>query len=232
MSDIFREVEEDVRRERLEKFWKDNGDYVLTGVAILLLAIAGYVFWNKYEAGQRAKAAAQFSAAQQITDPARAAIAYARIASSAPKGYAQLAAMEEADALFVSGNRAKAIDIYKSIAKNGGPLADAARLRAGWDIADTASRAEISDWLAPLTRTNTAWSQMAREILAYSDYRAGKMAAAEVEFESLSHDFQAPNGVRQRAAAMASFLRNGAGRNFGTVPAPVTPPAPSGSPAP
>ena len=38
MSDIFREVEEDVRRERLEKIWKEYGDYIVAALALLILA--------------------------------------------------------------------------------------------------------------------------------------------------------------------------------------------------
>jgi hypothetical protein len=231
VSDIFREVEEDVRRERLEKWWKANGDYVIAGVSVLIIAIAAYIFWTRYEEGQRAKAGTAFAAAQQIVDPGRAATAFGKIAATAPSGYARLARMEQAAALSATGKHAEAIDIYKSIAASGGPIADAARIRAAWDMADTTPRTQLVQWLAPLTSTDTAWSQMGREVLAYVDFHTGKIADALKEYKSLSHDLQAPDGVRQRAGAMAAFLSNGAGRDFGTVP-PPTPPAASGNPAP
>ncbi|MEI9929239.1 MAG: hypothetical protein WDM89_01380 [Rhizomicrobium sp.] len=41
MSDIFHEVEEDVRRERFEKLWKQYGDYAVAALAVVILAIAG-----------------------------------------------------------------------------------------------------------------------------------------------------------------------------------------------
>lgn len=225
MSDIFREVEEDVRRERLEKWWKANGDYVIAAVSVLIIAVAAYIFWTRYEEGQRAKAGTAFVAAQQIVDPARAASAFGKIAATAPSGYSRLARMEQAAALAATGNRGKAIDIYKSIAAGSGPIADVARIRAAWAMSNTTPRAELAQWLAPLTGTNTAWSQMGREILAYVDYHTGKTADALKEYQALSHDLQAPDGVRQRAAAMATFLRNGGGRDFGTVPPPPAPAA-------
>ena len=40
MSDIFREVEEDVRREKLEKFWKAYGDYVIALAAVIVVGTA------------------------------------------------------------------------------------------------------------------------------------------------------------------------------------------------
>jgi hypothetical protein len=230
VSDIFREDEEDVRRERLEIWWKANGDYVIAGVSVLIIAVAAYIFWNRYEDSQRAKAGTAFAAAQQIVDPGRAAAAFAKIAATAPSGYARLARLEQADALSATDNHAKALDSYKSVAAGSGPLADAARIRAAWDMADTTPRAQLAQWLAPLTKTNTAWSQMGLEILAYVDFHTGKTADALREYESLSHDLQAPDGVRQRAGAMAAFLNNGGGRDFGTVPPPAAPAAP-GNPA-
>jgi hypothetical protein len=229
VSDIFREVEEDVRRERLEKWWKAYGDYVIAGVSVLIIAVAAYIFWTRYEEGQRAKAGTAFVAAQQIVDPARAATAFGKIAATAPSGYARLARLEQADALSATGNRGKALDIYKSVASGSGPIADAARIRAAWGMADTAPRAQLVQWLAPLTSTNTAWSQMGREILAYVDFHTGKTADALKEYQSLSHDMQAPDGVRQRAGAMTAFLSNGGGRDFGTVPPPPAPAAPAAS---
>ena len=55
MSDIFREVEEDVRRERFEQIWKQYGDYIIAGVAVIVIAIAGYELWQRYEETQRLK---------------------------------------------------------------------------------------------------------------------------------------------------------------------------------
>jgi hypothetical protein len=91
LSDIFREVEEDVRKEKLEKFWKAYGDYIIALVALVILGIAGFELWQRYEANQRNKAAIAFSAAQRITDPRRAADTFADLAKTAPTGYRLLA---------------------------------------------------------------------------------------------------------------------------------------------
>jgi hypothetical protein len=228
VSDIFREIEEDVRRERFEKLWKTYGDYVIAAIAVVMLAVAAYLLWNKHEQRAQAKAAIAFSEAQQIGDPAKAAAAFGKIADSAPRGYAQLARMEQANALSISGKQSEAIALYKQVATHdNGALSGAARIRAGWAMADTVAPGQLADWLAPLTKTNTAWSQSAREILAYADYRSGKAKAAQAAFEALAKDMQAPDGVRERAGAMASFLKNGAGKDFGTVPPPPKPAAPA-----
>jgi hypothetical protein len=43
MSDIFQEVEEDVRRERYEKLWKKYGNYI---IALAVLIVAGVAAWQ------------------------------------------------------------------------------------------------------------------------------------------------------------------------------------------
>ena len=48
MSDIFREVEEDVRRERLEKLWKAYGNYAIAGLVLLFAGIGGWQFWQRH----------------------------------------------------------------------------------------------------------------------------------------------------------------------------------------
>ena len=120
MSDIFREVEEDVRRERLEKLWKQYGDYVIAGVAVIVVGVAGYKLWQHYEAQQLAKASVAYSAAIELSNGDRnteAAQVFAKIAKNAPSGYAVIAKLAEADALVADGRAADGVALYKSIAE-------------------------------------------------------------------------------------------------------------------
>jgi len=106
-----------------------------------------------------------------------------------------------------------------------------ARIRAGWAEADTASRADLENLLRPINDANNAWRFLAREILAYSDWRAGKALAASGEFSQLAADNNAPDSLRNRARAFAQFLAAGGATNIGTVPPLAPPPAPGTPPA-
>ena len=227
MSDIFREVEEDVRREKLQKFWKAYGDYMIALAAVIIIGIAGWQLWQRYEAKQRDAASVAFTAAQRITDPKAAAVAFADLAKTAPKGYRLLARLEQAHSMLASGQRDGALALYKEIANEdkGGPGA-VARLRQGWALADTSSRADLESLLAPLREPAGAWKQMADEILAYSDYHNNQIDKAATEFTALANDANAPQQLRVRAKAMGDYLKQGAGKDFGTVPPPAPVPAP------
>ncbi len=224
MSDIFREVEEDVRRERFQKLWKAYGTYAIAALVLLFAGIAGWQFWQRHDLQERQKISDAFIAAQRISNPQAAASAFADLARTAPKGYAQVARLSQAGAMLVSGQRDGAIDLYKQIAKDdSGLIGSVARLRAGWAIAENASRAELAELLKPLNQPGNAWRQNAREVLAYADYRAMDTKAALTKYSELATDPESPQGLRSRAQAMAAFLKNGGAVNYGTVPPDAAP---------
>jgi hypothetical protein len=230
VSDIFREVEEDVRRERLEKWWKKYGDYVIAGVSVIAITVGGYKLWQHYQEQQRLKAASEYQSAMQIAQTGQteqAAQAFDQIAKRAPSGYALVARLSKADSLLAEGRRTEAISIYMDVAKkdNSG-LGELARIRAAWAQADILSTAELKKLLEPLTQSQTPWRFMAGEILAYRDFHDGLTSKAQKDFETLAAAKDAPSGLRQRARAMATLIRTSGGSDYGTVP-----PAPAETPA-
>jgi len=49
VSDIFHEVDEEVRREQLKKLWDRYGNYVVAAAFLLVAAVAawrGYMWWE------------------------------------------------------------------------------------------------------------------------------------------------------------------------------------------
>lgn len=219
MSDIFREVEEDVRKEKLEKFWKAYGDYVIALVALIILGIAGFEFWQRYQANQRDKAAVAYMAAQRISDARQSAGVFADLAKTAPGGYRLLSRLEQANSMLAAGQRETAVALYKEIAdEDKGGIGAVARLRAAWATADTTSRTDLQNLLAPFETESSVWKPMADEVLAYSDFRNHDTAKAMAEFAKLASDPTTPGDLKSRARAMAAFLQQGGDKNTGTVP--------------
>ena len=224
MSDIFREVEEDVRRERMQKLWKAYGNYAIVLLALLFAGIGGWQFWQRHEIAERQKISDAFIAAQRITNPGAAAGAFVDLARTAPKGYSLVARLSQANAMLASGQGPGAIDLYKQIAKeDNGIIGAVARLRAAWALADTNKRTDLTELLAPLDQPGGAWRQSAREVLAYADYRAMNSKAALAKYSELALDPESPEALRARAKAMAQYLKNGGAVNFGSVPADAAP---------
>jgi hypothetical protein len=233
VTDIFREVEEEVRRERFEQLWKKYGDYVIAAAALIIIAVAAFQLWRIYERREQAKAAAAYATAGQMLDAGAASTAattYAKLAQTAPHGYAQLALLQQANALYAAGKVPEAVDIYKQVAAKNDPLlAPVARIRAAWATVETAPRSDIDVLLKPLLDPSSPWHPMAQEIIAYSDYKSEATAKALSEFRALSKDPNSPPAVRRRSEIMATYLAAGGDQNFGTVP---PPPKPAATPAP
>lgn len=228
MSDIFREVEEEVRRERLEKLWKKYGDYAIAGAAVLIIGVAGFKFWQHYEYVQTQKASAAYLEALETAGMGKAdatVARYAQIAKSAPGGYALVAQMSQADTLLAAGKTQEAVALYKKIAdKDSKDIGEAARIRAAWAMSDTGSRADVEKLLEPLNTDRSGWRFMVHEMLAYIDFRDGRLKAAQKGYEALAVDTAAPEALRQRAGAMANLIRNGVG-DYGVLPPPEVTPA-------
>jgi hypothetical protein len=227
VSDIFREVEEEVRKERLDKLWKQYGDYVVAAACLLVIGAAGIQLWRTYDERQRFTAADQYAAAEQMMEGGQngaASDAFGHLADTAPSGYKELARLQHADALLAAGEHGDALGLYKQIASGSDPILSAvARVRSAWATVDYASRADVTDTLGPLTQTSSPWNPMAQEILAYWDYRSGDHAAAQREYDAIAHNAKAPGSLRERAAFMTTFLKAGGDKDYGTVPPPPKP---------
>lgn len=219
MSDIFREVEEEVRRERLEKIWKEYGDYIVAAVALLILAAAAFRLWTYYESRERARASSSFLAAQQLLESGQtraAAQQFSRLSQTAPSGYSKLSQLSAADALAASGNKAAALNLYRKLIDSGDEmLGDVARIRAGWILVEGAPKSQVESTLGALAAAGSPWHQVAGEILAYADFRAGDKQRALAEFRALAHDPKASDGVRRRSDAMVTYLTAGGERDVG-----------------
>lgn len=221
MSDIFREVEEEVRRERLTKLWKQYGDYVIAAAAVLIIGVAGFKLWQHYETVQNQKASVAYMQALELSGtgkPEDAAARFAQIAKTAPHGYALLAQMSQADTLLAAGKSQEAVALYKKIAeKDAKDIGQAARIRAAWALADSSSKADLEKLLQPVDVDDSGWRFMSREILAYVDFRDGRLKNAGAEYAKIASDAKAPSATRQRAQAMATLIRTGVG-DYGILP--------------
>src|SRR5438046_3952308 len=121
VSDIFHEVDEEVRREQLKKLWDRYGNYVVAAAFLLVAAVAawrGYMWW---EAKKAAESGAAFEAASTLAETGKrseAEAAFAKIAVDGTAGYRHLARLREAAEL-AQGDAKAAVAVYDKIAADG-----------------------------------------------------------------------------------------------------------------
>ena len=203
MSDIFNEVDEEVRRERLQALWKRYGNLIL---AILILAVAAVGGWRGYqywEAKKAAAAGAAYDAAVTLADEGKgtdAEAAFSSISNEGTAGYRTLARLRLAATVAQRDPKA-AIETYDAIAADasvGKVFQDLAGVRAGMLLVDTATLPDLTKRLEPLAQAGGAFRHTARELLALAAVRAGDKAAAKKWFDMVLGDAETPQGVRSR----------------------------------
>jgi hypothetical protein len=234
VSDIFHEVEEDVRRERYEQLWKKYGSYLIAAGVVLVLAVAGYQAWKSYDLSQRQKISDRYrdaSLAAQSGNAVKAEVDFNALAKDAPSGYATLAKLHLAGAYIAENKRDQAIALLRELTTNSNELlANSARLRLAWIMADASPKTEIVQTLQPLTAADSPWRFAAGEVLAYTDMKSGARAQAIAEYQKLAQETQASPGLRQRASGLAEFLSanpDGAAATASASAAPAPPAAPA-----
>jgi hypothetical protein len=217
VSDIFHEVDEEVRREQLKKLWDRYGNYVVAAAFLLVAAVAawrGYMWW---EGKKAAESGAAFEAASTLAETGKrseAEAAFAKIAADGTSGYRHLARMREAAELAQTDPKA-AIAAYDQIAADGavGPvLQDLAALRAGALLIDAGAFAEARRRLEPLAANDRTFRHTAREFLVLAAWRAGDTTAAKRWFDMIMTDAQTPAATRSRVEKLMA-LGAGAGHS-------------------
>lgn len=232
MADIFNEIDEDLRRERLGKIWNRYGSYIIALAVLIVIGVAAWRGYEWWQARESAASGARFAAAMKLADDGKhteAQAAFAAIAKDGTGGYRILARFSAASELAYS-DKAGAVAAYDALANENGvdPLArDIARIRAGLLLVDTAPVADIEARMKPLDTPAGPFRNSAREIVGLAQYRAGDYEAATKTFETLLADAELPPGMRQRAELMHTLAAAGAPPPASPAPASPAPEMPA-----
>jgi hypothetical protein len=211
VSELFDEVDEEVRRDQLKKLWDQYSIYI---IALALLIIAGVGGWRGYqylEAKKAAEAGAAFDKAAELSDAnkhAEAEAAFADLAAKAPWGYRILARLRTA-AEVANRDKSVAAKMFDDIAADtsvGAPERDLARIRAAQLLLETTTYPNMLQRLEPATAADATFRHTARELLALSAWRANDTAATRQWLDLIANDGESPPSLRSRAEALQALL--------------------------
>lgn len=204
MTDIFQEVDQNVREEKLASLWQRWRPFVYGGVALLIggVAVNEFILKPQADAARAARALELENAVKALEDGryGEAQAALKAIVASESK-LAPLAAHYLAQTqLEGGGDAAAAAETLAAIGgTEGGPYERLALLKAAYFRADTLTLPELETTLGTLPTEETAMGALARELLAAKAYAVGDIARARTEYNKLKFDAAAPEGVIQRA---------------------------------
>ncbi len=211
MSELFDEVDEDVRRDQLKKLWDQYSIYIVAGALLIIAAVGGWRGYEYLEAKKAAEAGAAFDRASELSEQnkhAEAEAAFTDLAAKAPSGYRMLARLRAAAEAATRDPQA-AVKLYDDISADrsiGASEQDLAKVRAAALLLETSSYPNMLARLEPVTAPAATFRHTARELLALSAWRANDAAAARQWLDVIANDGETPPSLRSRAEALQALL--------------------------
>lgn len=211
LTDIFKEVEEDLRRDRFRRLWDRHGRTAIAVAVAIVIGTAAGVGFNAWRDGQRARSTEALSLASQqfMAGQAGAAAAFERLAEEAPSGIALLARFNRARAAASAGDRAAAAAVFREIGADRSVddlYRELANLLWVYAAFDTATADDLDAALAPLAADGAHWRHSARELQALVAVRRGDRTRAREILSKVAADPEAPLPMRGRIAELIDIV--------------------------
>ena len=211
MSDIFQEVDEEVRRDKAAEFWKKHQNLIIGAAVLIVLATAGYRFYeNRRLAAEQAAGAAfqQALALDRDGKGAEADAALAKLAAEAPRGYQTLARLAEA-AIKAKTDPKGALAAYDALAADasiGALFQEAARLRAALLRLDAGEADAAKPALEALAGSGGVYRHTARLALGVIALNAGDYDGAGKWLDLVAADAEAPDAEKRSAESLLGLV--------------------------
>jgi hypothetical protein len=211
MSDIFQEVDEEVRRDKALEFWKKHQNLIIAGAALIVLATGGYRFYENRKIAAQEAAGAAFQQALTLDREGKTAdaqTALAALAANAPHGYQSLARLAGA-AVQSKTDPKGALAVYDALAtdRSIGPLfQDAAKLRGALlrlDQGDVAAAKPVFEALAAPTGPYRFTALLALGVIAID---ANNYTEAGQQLDRIVADPEAPAAEKRSAESLFGLV--------------------------
>lgn len=217
---LVRELQEEMRRERLAKLWERYGLYVVIVAAAIVLGVGGYKIWEARALAAAQAAGSKFETAMTLLEQGKTAEgikSLETLAADGHPGYAILSKLRLAGEALEAKKPGDAVTWYEQVAKD--PAADQlvrdfAALRIASLKLGEESWTDTKNRLTDIAKADRAWSYAARELIGLAAYKAGQFDEARQALAELVGDSKVPPSIVQRAQIVLGQLaaKEGASR--------------------
>ncbi|UAK25380.1 tetratricopeptide repeat protein [Sphingomonas nostoxanthinifaciens] len=208
---FFREVDDNLRQDRMVRFARRWGKWIGFGVGLALALLAGFLLWQNHRKAEAGADAETMVALMADVGSGKANAKDPRLASLAASprdGYRALARLTQAELVERTDVTAAGVD-YDAIAadtKLPQAMRDLATIRGVTIRFDRLLPQTVVDRLKPLAVPGGPWFGSAAELTAIADLKMNKANLAGPLFAAIARDTTVPTSLRGRAAGMASAL--------------------------
>jgi hypothetical protein len=207
MSDLLQEIDEAVRRDKAEKFWKENKSYIIGGAVGLVLMTGIFTAWNSYTLKKNMDQTNLLVSALSTQYPATALQA---ASGSLKGGHKAVAELQRAGALINDKNPDEAIAVLQTLSQTSGApaiwrdLATIMAVRMQFEkAADKAQAESLYATLKPVLNANNPWQAPAHlQAAIIAAEGLGDYAGALKHLNVLLNDEKLPAPMQERARAL------------------------------
>lgn len=207
-----REVDENLRRDRIRDFFKEKGGWLVAAL-VLFLAVSGGLIWYQQHREQRAEAEVEQLATIYkdigVGNTAKLPAELDELSKSGSKGVRATAMFTRAALAVQQNDQKTAIATYKKLADDNSlphSYRDAALIRQTALEFDQLQPDQIITRLAPLTKSGNPWFGSAGEMTALALIKQGKDKEAGQLFATLAKDKNVPEAIRNRSIQISGSL--------------------------
>jgi hypothetical protein len=213
---IFSEVDEELRRERMRKLWRQFGPYIIGAAVAVVIAVALNEGWQWWQNSNAARSSDQFYAALELAeagDVAGAQTALDGVVASGSGNYPLLAQFRKAALLGRDGKTAEAVAAYDALANTASQprLRELALILSANLLVDSGDLAGVQQRVQGLAVPENPMRNAALEAIGLTQYKAGDINGALSTFETIAADATTSSEVRQRVQIyIAQLVAEGA----------------------
>ena len=213
MNETFlREVDENLRRDQMQDFFKRYGALLIIAVILFLAASGGFIWWKQHEVKRSGAEVEKLAAIYKDVGSGKMDTAPQQLDELAKSGSkaVRASALFARGALALQQNDTKlAASTYKSIADDSGlpkPYRDAALVRQTALEFDQLQPGDVIARLQPLAKPGEPWFGSAGEMTALALVKQGKRQEAGQLYAAIAKDQGVPQTIRARAIQVAGSL--------------------------
>lgn len=214
MSDILKEIDEELQREHMAALWKKYKVPVVGIIALIILGTATYTTWKQHKESRQvglSVALGSLATRPGMTEAQKVEAFQAFARQNPETGQGVLAQMTAVGGLLKDGKRDEAIkqlDVLANDSYANQMTKDYARLVRIQLLLDTGDPVVLRQQLAPLAENGQPWRYNARMMQGLLFGKHGDYVRARDIFKALGESSDAPTTTREEAKLLARYYAN------------------------
>ena len=208
-EEIISEIEEDLQKERMRKYWSLYGKYISSIVILVIVIIGGWQFYNFWENKKNNDASNNFLNILSISNnDVNEAINKINEVSDLPNGYKFLLKFKKASLLNRTGKNSEAQLIWEELYTDKSIDSDYKDIAIISSLMNNYDQPELIVKLDKIIKTNTYFSNLSKELKANILYENGQNQESNDLFIELLNSPGINQRSQERISNILKIFRN------------------------